>query len=207
MATTYFSRVRRIKSECWRKRLQLAYLSKCTYYWSQIEKSFKFNFSQFKWPEHPIYNKRPYHYLHYWYNYGFKKGYLTIDFKYFESIVRGQTDQKTIYQKPYEYRRTWRWSKGWIKQHYGKYRQGTSYRRNPEHKKKVQENKEINDKLWKHSKRGKNKRRWPRKPQKMFKRMRSRQHRRWAKKEVYRHNWDKFHNKEREAFVDSFIWD
>jgi len=134
------------------------------------------------------------------YDYSFKRGYINISFEAFKEIVRGYYDpQQALFSK--EKKRS---SRTWW---YGRYTACKRYEKRAWHGVKDPE-KHSAKKLWREVS-GKNRDcRKRRKPdyKSLYKKETSRKHRAWVKQEMYRKNYDAFHNRERNAVTRWWDW-
>jgi hypothetical protein len=100
----------------------------------------------------------------------------------------------------------WRWSF----QHYGKYRQGTSYRRNPEHQKKETSAEDINKTIWRNSRKDwRHGYTWKRglKCRGQHLKMARQNERAWVRQMLHRERYEDILLKDGTMFYDPWNWD
>lgn len=98
----------------------------------------------------------------------------------------------------------------WTVQPYGEYRQGTSYRRNPEHQKKETSDETANKTIWRNSKKDwRHGYTWKRggKSRGECLKMARRGERRWVKQMLYRERYEDIPLKDGTMFYDPWDWD
>lgn len=189
-------------NKCRTRKFRIGFLAGCqNWYWDPIEVPL--------WGKPPVEIQR----LIWCYDYGFRNGYLDIAFGWFKEIVLERMGvEETLYPrvwKPHNGRwRRGRGSQDWFSLRFGEYRVGTKYVR---HDHEPKEREEIDQRqAWRiESGKDRNSRKvgYRRGVPRFYKKKRSSEHRQWVREQIHRENWDAFHDREREGFVDSWTWD
>lgn len=200
-------------NKCRTRKFRIAFLEACQkWYWDPIDKDRILNSSWPKWESKPLWGYVPVTQmdrLGWVYDYGFRRGYLDITFEWFKKIIleRHLVESVLYPRKPKTHRGRWHWSlKGWKTRH-GKWRVGTKYRKAEGHGKSEEGAKRQDWRVASGKERDLRRSRYRRGPGKWYKRLRSREHRRWVREQISRENWDTFYGGERRAFVDAWDWD
>lgn len=145
------------------------------------------------------------HEIHYFYNYGFIRGWITISFDWFRNLVVKDLDISSIYAEKRVYKHYPAWRE--------RYEVPTKYQRLTHHQEKSPEwREELTESVeWRNKKRSKSQiAGWRKGPGPYYKQLRASKHRAWSKSNIKRENWDIFASTsqtEYTQFVDSYCWD
>lgn len=188
------------------KQFIINWLYNCRYwYWVKADPD---NIRHKLWPHKPSVRMDLLVWLYY---YGWRHGYISITFEGFKDIILQEKDPHNFYSPEKKKKKT---TSTWYR-YLHRHDYSTKYQKKKDVQHGIQNLESVKAKrLWREVS-GKQKdhqkqyqcsyRR--RNPGRFYKKVRSQQHRAWVKRNLIHGNYEVFHQKERDVFVNSYVWD